>query len=356
MKNDILRIQIVKVYCQVIEMPHLSIAQKSSIITLLGEGWSERRVADRFQVSKSTIHDVKVKWNQRHSLERQVGTGRPKVSTEEEDYNLVNFLENHPFETAIEARHMTNFPGSVRTARRRVKTISDLRNRPAAKKPFLTQRNKEERIGFTLQHYMHDINFWGNVVFTDEKVFQSCYNGRIRVYRPPNTRYDERYTQSVRNSGRFSVNVWGWMSANGLGMCINIANRFNALAYIDILENIMLPSVNAVFPENNFVYQHDNCRVHTARIVTGWLQQHDVTVLPWPARSADLNPIENVWGRMVKTINRNNDFHPRNAEDLWDTIHEVWHSFTPDYAHNLVASLPRRLNSILENNGRALKY
>jgi hypothetical protein len=201
---------------------------------------------------------------------------------------------------------------------------------------------------------MQDVNVWENVVFTDEKVFQSFYNGHVRVYRPPDTRFEEQYTQSVRNSGRFSVNVWRWMSAHQLGMCTNIDNRFNALAYLDILENIMLPSVRAVFPENNFVYQHDNCRVHTARIVTEWLEQRDVTVLPWPARSADINLIENVWGLMIKTINQNNDFRPRNVEDLWDTIQETWNNFTPDYAYNLVASLPRRLNSTIDKNGSAL--
>jgi hypothetical protein len=54
----------------------------------------------------------------------------------------------------------------------------------------------------------------------------------------------------------------------------------------------MLPSVRVVFPENHFVYQHDNYRVSTARIVTEWLQQHDVTVLPGPARSADIVVLE----------------------------------------------------------------
>lgn len=118
----------------------------------------------------------------------------------------------------------------------------------------------------------------------------------------------------------------------------------------------MLPSVNGMFPENNFVFQQDNCRVHTAQTVTEWLQRHNVTVLPWPARSADLNPIENVWGLMLKTINKGNNFFPRNAEHLWNTIQEVWNSFTPEYARNLVASLPRRLNYVIENNGGVSKY
>jgi transposase len=174
-------------------MPQLSIAQKSSIVILLKEGWTERRVADRFQVPKSTVHYVKVRWNQRHSLERQVGTGRQKLSTKEEDNNLIQFLENNPFKIAVEARQMTQFPASARTARRRIRTASNLRNRAGAKNPFLTQANKQERVGFALQHYMQDINFWENVVFTDEKVFQSFYNGHVRVYKPSDTGFEEQY-------------------------------------------------------------------------------------------------------------------------------------------------------------------
>jgi hypothetical protein len=33
------------------------------------------------------------------------------------------------------------------------------------------------------------------------------YNDRVRVYRPPNSRFDESYTQKVVVNGRFSVNV-----------------------------------------------------------------------------------------------------------------------------------------------------
>jgi hypothetical protein len=124
---------------------------------------------------------------------------------------------------------MTQFPASARTARRRIRTASNLRNRAGAKNPFLTQANKQERVGFALQHYMRDINFWENVVFTDEKVSQSFYNGHVRVYRPPGTRFEEQHTESVRNSGRFSVNVWRWMSAHQLGMCTNIDNRFYSI-------------------------------------------------------------------------------------------------------------------------------
>jgi hypothetical protein len=40
----------------------------------------------------------------------------------------------------------------------------------------------------------------------------------------------------------------------------------------------MLSSVNAVFPQNHFIYQH-NCPIHTARIISYWMEQEGIRVL-----------------------------------------------------------------------------
>ena len=43
---------------------------------------------------------------------------------------------------------------------------------------------------------------------------------------------------------------------------------------------------------------------HIARLVQDSLQQNNVNVIPWPARSPDLSPIEHMWDEMDRRLRR----------------------------------------------------
>lgn len=336
---------------------HLTDIQKLRIVSKIEDGWSIRRLAAEYNVSKTTIMSVKKQWETNQTVSRKVGSGRPRKSNNQEDENLINYLRENPFQTAVNAISETNFPASVPTACRRIKLGSELKSCSAAKKYKLAEEKKQGRIIFALNYIINDENFWGQVVFSDEKVFKSCNDGHVRVYRPPSTRYDEKYTFDPQISGRFSVNVWAWMSLNGLGVCWNSGGHLNSIKYIEILDNIMLPSVIEVFPENNFIFQQDNCSIHTAHRVRQWFLNKNIELIPWPSKSPDLNPIENVWGLMVKHIRKLNN-HPNNAQELEGIIEDAWENSSQevDLARNLILSMPARLQAVLDANGAMTKY
>jgi hypothetical protein len=133
--------------------------------------------------------------------------------------------------------------------------------------------------------------------------------------------------------------------------------RLNAQEYVGILNDVFLPASSQLFGEGQpFQFQQDNSRVHTARFTMGWfaLQQH-IRLLEWPAYSPDLNPIENVWGMMVREWNCRNE---RDRDTLIAHCQEVWATLLTrrQIIRNLVDSMPRRIQAVIDAQGSYTSY
>ena len=88
--------------------------------------------------------------------------------------------------------------------------------------------------------------------------------------------------------------VWGCFTKNNLGPLVKLEGRITATVYVDVLENYLLPFIDSLNNQENYIFQEDNAPIHTARVVRSWKQENDVDSLPWPAQSPDLNPIEHL--------------------------------------------------------------
>lgn len=79
------------------------------------------------------------------------------------------------------------------------------------------------------------------------------------------------------------------MHLYGLGDLKDIEGRFTADQYLEILEEVMLPSVQAYalpYPEN-IIFLHDRSPIHTACVVTRWFaEQRNIELLGWLVRVA----------------------------------------------------------------------
>ncbi|KAK3891127.1 hypothetical protein Pcinc_004920 [Petrolisthes cinctipes] len=98
-------------------------------------------------------------------------------------------------------------------------------------------------------------------------------------------RFDDRHIYKVKRSGHVTANMWGWVHLYGMGELTQIIGKFNSDQYLEILEEVMLPTVRAYalpYPER-IIYMHDRCPVHTAHVIRRWFEdQRDVELLPWP--------------------------------------------------------------------------
>lgn len=162
----------------------------------------------------------------------------------------------------------------------------------------------------------------------------------------------------VFSSGRHSVGVWGALSIHGLGPLLRVEGRFNASAYGDILEDVLIPyALEGPFPDGCFVFQHDRSPVHMAKAVQRLMDRVAITQLEWPARSPDLNVIENIWGLMKRRMSaRRSPF--RNGDALWTAIEAEWNDLRqdPHLVESLYSSLPKRMEAVIAANGEAIRY
>ncbi|GBL91237.1 hypothetical protein AVEN_195124-1 [Araneus ventricosus] len=82
-----------------------------------------------------------------------------------------------------------------------------------------------------------------------------------------------------------------------------IPRTLTANLYVSlVIPPVVLPFMNSI---EGGVFQQDNARPHTAIVAQHALQSVDM--LPWPARSPDLSPIEHVWDIIGRQLQR----HPQ---------------------------------------------
>lgn len=147
------------------------------------------------------------------------------------------------------------------------------------------------------------------------------------------------------------------MSYRGIGKLCALTRKLNAELYVYLLQRYLYPEVQRIFPGNDPVYIiEDNSPVHTARIVRDWYTAHNRLIrLPHPPRSPDLNPIENMWARMV------HDWKGDVAHDVNQIQERVQLSWTKlgdegQFFRNLMDSMPRRFQAVIDNNRSYIHY
>jgi hypothetical protein len=106
--------------------------------------------------------------------------------------------------------------------------------------------------------------------------------------------------QCVYDSDRFgggSVMVCAGIFNDSRTQLKIVQGTLNAVKYRDdILDPIVLPFL----PQRNF--QHDNARCHVARVCQDFLNQNHIRVLPWPALSPGMSPIEHLWDELDRRV------------------------------------------------------
>ena len=73
----------------------------------------------------------------------------------------------------------------------------------------------------------------------------------------------------------------------------------------------------------DYILHQDNASVHTSRSVQSYFNENNISILPWPARSLDLNIIESCWAELVHGVYANGK-QDQHVEELINAIVREW--------------------------------
>lgn len=167
----------------------------------------------------------------------------------------------------------------------------------------------------------------------------------------------EKMYFSRRNFGGGNVMVWAAFNSRGKLQLKFVTNRMNSADYQGVLQESLLP-----FYQQGDVFVQDNAGIHVSRTgrrvpygTLNWLNDHNIDVLTWPSCSPDLNPIENLWGIIVRRIYANNRQYS-NVNELKNAIRQAWVDIDQITIDNLVLSMENRIFQVINRNGGHTDY
>ena len=318
-------------------------------------GHTLEQIANHFECSpsgvKRCVDKIRI-YGTARNLQR---SGRKRCTTRRTDRIIKNLVLKDRKLTAIEVKDLikTEIKDiSIRTVCNRLKE-NRLFGGYATRKPMISEKNRLKRLQFAKKYLKMPLNFWKRVIWSDESKFEIINSKRrVRVYKRKGEGIIAQTIQPTVKHPK-SVMVWGCVSSSGIGRLQKIKTRMDSKLYVNILETNLFQSAQDMGIKDNFIFQSDNDPKHTSKYTNAWIRQKDIETLEWPAQSPDLNIIEHLW----EFVDRNIPSNKRKSMVIFkNAIFENWKNIPQQLIDNLVESVPKRLQAVIDANGMNTKY
>lgn len=253
--------------------------------------------------------------------------------------------------SAARIKSTLSLPVSKRTVQRVLKANPNLKYVKRKKTPRLTARHQEARIKWARDR-VREGTVWASVIFSDEKKFNLDGPDGLNYYW--HDIRNEEETRFSRQNGGGSLMVWGAFSSKGKARLATLIGHQNSMDYQQTLTTHLFPFGDAVH-NGSYIFQHDNASIHASGSTRTFLSDMNVAVLDWPALSPDLNPIENLWGIIVRKVYDAGTQYSTVA-DLENAVKAAWYDISNETIQKLVKSMNDRCSDVLLQRGRKTKY
>jgi len=197
---------------------------------------------------------------------------------------------------------------------------------------------------------MNDV--WAKTVFSDEKKFNLDGPDNMQYYWHDLRKEHQQY--KTRQSGGGSVMVWGAFCRKGTSRLAILEGNQDSVKYVETLRGYLLPFARDEY-EEDYIFQQDNASIHSSRCTKQQLLDMQVTLMDWPSKSPDLNPIENLWGILVRDVYANGKQYD-NKEQLKTAVLAAWDRIPVTTLETLIDSMNNRCVAVIQKLGGKTKY
>jgi transposase len=315
--------------------------------------------SQNYEITYQTIKNwVKKIENNEVIMSDKPKEGRPKMIGEDTKTKIIQIIEQNRRTTATDiANNSTiNYKGlSDRTFQRFIKDELGYKARRPKKKYHISDLNIKNRLEWA-QNHEHWNEEWKKIVFTDECKLFASKNG-VDFIRRKDGEILEEYDQVTQMfHGGKEIMVWGMISYDGPIEFLRVKGKLDSHNFIELIEPVIdrLPTLTS--DEEYLVYQQDNARSHIAQSTIDFFNEKNVELLPWPAQSPDLSPIENIWSYLKDEL-----FKLRgeitNKKTLFALAEKSFYSEkVRSLCKILYEGMNRRIDAVIFNKGKQINY
>lgn len=321
--------------------------EKGEIMAHYDHGLSSRQIAIFVKRSKTVINNF-LKDPEGYGSKKR--TGRKRKLKKRTMNSVVNKLKNTQ-NTLTNTIKELDLNCTVATLSKSIKRDGRIKNKIVEKSFSLSDDQKKARLTWAKNQLLSDIDF-RSVLWTDEKRF--CKDGPDGFKRFCFENGKKEPKKCFNQNGGGSIMVWGGFNFYGKTDLIIMEGKVNAAQYTDVIRE-QLPKFGRKVGRNNVIFQQDNAPIHKAHITMDYLENSGFQCVDWPARSPDLNPIENIWGILSSRVYGNGKVY-KTLNELKKAVVEEWNKLTIDECRNLITSMRKRCVSIVEKGGEGIDY
>ena len=188
-----------------------------------------------------------------------------------------------------------------------------------------------------------------NIIFTDEVRFSLDGPDHIKSWQAPK----KRKQRAMRQQGGGRIMFWGMLFSTGQLHLMEIKGNLDSKKYCHLLNSFALPLIYEEF-DQTFTLQQDNAPPHASEYTQLFLEEKGVKLMEWPARSPDLNVIENCWHILKMAVYESGGAN--NIAELREKVAVALQHFNEatDTGKTVYKSFGRRVLQCYEDRGNLL--